>query len=80
MSGNIEAERVLGQILRPSDDPPPLLLLGAGASFRSGVPMAAESVKQIDSRPLSPEGTVSGIFDLPEKPRSQLCSLQHAQA
>ncbi|MGP3710343.1 SIR2 family protein [Brucella sp. RRSP16] len=50
MSGNIEAVRALGQILRPSDDPPPLLLLGAGASFRSGVPMAAESVKQIARR------------------------------
>ena len=34
-------------LLRGDDDRWPMLLLGAGASFRSGVPTAAEAVKQI---------------------------------
>ena len=33
--------------LRPTDEPSPLIVLGAGASFRSGVPTAAEAVKRI---------------------------------
>jgi hypothetical protein len=47
MTGNKEAVSVLGPLLRSSDDPCPLILLGAGASFRSGVPTAADAVKQI---------------------------------
>jgi hypothetical protein len=47
MTGNKEALSVLGPLLRSSDDPCPLILLGAGASFRSGVPTAADAVKQI---------------------------------
>lgn len=38
---------VLVPILRATKDPCPVLLLGAGASFRSGVPTAAEAVKQV---------------------------------
>lgn len=46
MSGNKDALSVLTPLLKGSEAPP-LILLGAGASFRSGVPTAAESVKQI---------------------------------
>lgn len=45
-----EAVSVLAPLLRASDAPCPLVLLGAGASFRSGVPTAAEAVKQIARR------------------------------
>lgn len=38
---------LLASLLRPSDEPRPLLFLGAGASFRSGVPLAADAVKRI---------------------------------
>jgi len=47
MTGNQEAVSVLGPLLRSTEEPCPLILLGAGASFRSGVPTAAEAVKQI---------------------------------
>jgi len=47
MTGNKEAVSVLGPLLRSTEEPCPLILLGAGASFRSGVPTAAEAVKQI---------------------------------
>lgn len=47
MTGNKEAVSVLGSLLRSIDEPCPLILLGAGASFRSGVPTAADAVKQI---------------------------------
>jgi hypothetical protein len=47
MTGNTEAVSVLGPLLRATDDPCPVILLGAGASFRSGVPTAADAVKQI---------------------------------
>jgi len=46
-TGNREAVSVLGPLLRSADEPCPLILLGAGASFRSGVPTAADAVKQI---------------------------------
>jgi hypothetical protein len=46
-SGNTEAVSVVSALLRSAEDPCPLLLLGAGASFRSGVPTAAEAVKQM---------------------------------
>lgn len=45
--GNRQAVSILAPLLRPTEDPCPLVLLGAGASFRSGVPTAAEAVKQI---------------------------------
>src|SRR5215472_17320042 len=47
LTGNHEAVSELASLLRPSDAPCPLLLLGAGASFRSGVPTAGDSVRQI---------------------------------
>lgn len=47
MSGNKQAVSVLAPLFRASEEPCPLLLLGAGASFRSGVPAAADAVKQI---------------------------------
>ena len=46
-AGNAEAVSVLGPLLRSADEPCPLILLGAGASFRSGVPTAADAVKQV---------------------------------
>ena len=50
MTGNKEAVSVLRPLLRATEEPCPLILLGAGASFRSGVPTAAEAVKQIERR------------------------------
>lgn len=47
MIGNRKAVSVLTPLLRTSEEACPVLLLGAGASFRSGVPTAAEAVKQI---------------------------------
>jgi hypothetical protein len=47
MNQNKQAVSMLAPLLRASDSPCPVLLLGAGASFRSGVPTAAEAVKQI---------------------------------
>ncbi|MGA0532582.1 SIR2 family protein [Hansschlegelia sp. KR7-227] len=38
---------LLCSLLQPSNDARPTLLLGAGASFSSGVPLAAESVKRL---------------------------------
>jgi DNA-binding PadR family transcriptional regulator len=45
--GNRSAVATLGQLFRSTEEPCPLILLGAGASFRSGVPTAADAVKQI---------------------------------
>src|SRR5260370_36502203 len=50
MNDDNQAISILGALLRASDEPCPILLLGAGASFRSGVPTAAEAVKQIARR------------------------------
>lgn len=47
MVGNKDAVSLLGSLLRATDEPCPLILLGAGASFRSGVPTAADAVRQI---------------------------------
>ncbi len=47
---NQEAISTLTPLLKASAEPCPVLLLGAGASFRSGVPTAAEAVKQIARR------------------------------
>lgn len=46
-SGNAEAVSILTTLLRSTEEPCPLLLLGAGASFRSGVPTAGEAVRHI---------------------------------
>ena len=45
--GNKSAVDIIGPLLRTTEDPCPLILLGAGASFRSGVPTAADAVRQI---------------------------------
>src|SRR5207237_7023485 len=42
---NVVAE--LAYLFRATNQPPPILLLGAGASYRSGVPLAGEAVKRI---------------------------------
>jgi hypothetical protein len=42
--------RELASILNPQNEARPTVLLGAGASFSSGVPLAAESVKRIARR------------------------------
>lgn len=42
-----EAVTILSSLLKSLDEVPPVLLLGAGASFRSGVPTAADAVKEI---------------------------------
>jgi len=47
LSDTRNALSVIASLLQSADDPCPLLLLGAGASFRSGVPMAADAVRQI---------------------------------
>ena len=47
LTGNYEAVSVLAPLLRSSEAPCPLILLGAGASFRSGVPTAVDAVRQI---------------------------------
>lgn len=47
LTGTHEAVSLLASLLRPSDGPCPLLFLGAGASFRSGVPTAADAVRHI---------------------------------
>jgi hypothetical protein len=38
---------ILASLLRPDNDARPTFLLGAGASFSSGVPLAAESVRRL---------------------------------
>jgi hypothetical protein len=45
-----ESVSVLTSLLRATNEARPLLLLGAGASFSSGVPLAAESVRRIARR------------------------------
>lgn len=42
-----DAVALIATLLRGEDDRWPIFLLGAGASFRSGVPTAADAVKQI---------------------------------
>jgi hypothetical protein len=39
--------KILAAVLRANNEVRPVILLGAGASFRSGVPLAAEAVKRI---------------------------------
>jgi hypothetical protein len=45
--GALTSAKSLAAIFRASREVRPIILLGAGASFRSGVPLAAESVKRI---------------------------------
>jgi hypothetical protein len=45
--GNRSAADALGPLFRSTEEACPLILLGAGASFRSGVPTATDAVKQI---------------------------------
>jgi hypothetical protein len=47
---HFESVRELVSVLQPEDDGRPTVLLGAGASFSSGVPMADEAVKRIARR------------------------------
>src|ERR1700754_3646111 len=42
-----DAVALVATLLRGEDDRWPIFLLGAGASFRSGVPTASDAVKQI---------------------------------
>jgi hypothetical protein len=39
--------KILAAVLRADNPVRPVMLVGAGASFRSGVPLAAEAVKRI---------------------------------
>jgi hypothetical protein len=57
--GNHEAISVLAPLLRPTDAPCPLLFLGAGASFCSGVPTAGDAARQI-ARLVYSEHVLSG--------------------
>jgi hypothetical protein len=41
---------LIASLMRPTNSAPPVLLLGAGASFSSGVPLAAESVNRLARR------------------------------
>jgi len=45
-----DSVRDLASLFRASNEPRPILLLGAGASFSSGVPLAAESVRRMARR------------------------------
>lgn len=47
MTNYKNAVSILAPLLRATEGPRPVFLLGAGASFRSGVPTAAEAVKQV---------------------------------
>jgi len=53
MGNNRQATSILAPLFRTTEERRPVLLLGAGASFRSGVPTAAEAVKQIARRVFS---------------------------
>ncbi len=47
---HVDTVRELASILNPQNEARPTVLLGAGASFSSGVPLAGESVKRIARR------------------------------
>jgi len=59
MSERSNAASLLAPLFRRTDGPVPVILLGAGASFRSGVPTAGEAVKQI-ARLVYSERNLSG--------------------
>src|SRR5260370_9871576 len=50
---HIESVRELASILNPENEARPTIVLGAGASFSSGVPLADEAVKRIARRVFS---------------------------
>jgi hypothetical protein len=62
---HIESVRELASILNPENEARPTILLGAGASFSSGVPLADEAVKRIAKRVFSERVLVGKV--LPEQ-------------
>lgn len=61
----LSTTHTLVSLLRASNEARPVFLLGAGASFSSGVPLAAESVKRIARRVFAERATGGAI--LPEQ-------------
>jgi hypothetical protein len=59
-----DSVKLLTSLLRPSNEARPVLLLGAGASFSSGVPLAVEGVKRIAKRVFADK--IKGGAILPE--------------
>jgi hypothetical protein len=51
---HVDSVRELASILNPRNEARPTILLGAGASFSSGVPLADESVKRMAAIELWP--------------------------
>jgi hypothetical protein len=60
-----DSVRILASLLRATNEARPIILLGAGASFSSGVPLAAESVRRIARRVFAEK--VKGGAVLPEQ-------------
>jgi hypothetical protein len=60
-----DSVRILASLFRTSNEARPVLLLGAGASYSSGVPLAAESVRRLARRVFAE--TVKGGSVLPEQ-------------
>jgi hypothetical protein len=60
-----DSVRDLASLFRASNEARPILLLGAGASFSSGVPLAAESVRRLARRVFAEK--VKGGSILPEQ-------------
>ena len=60
-----DSVRILASLLRAANEARAILLLGAGASFSSGVPLAAESVRRIARRVFAEK--VKGGAVLPEQ-------------
>src|SRR5882672_5253400 len=56
---------ILCSLLKPDNDARPTFLFGAGASFSSGIPLAAESVKRLSKQAYS--DLKLGGKTLPEK-------------
>ena len=59
---HIESVRELASILNPENEARPTILLGAGASFSSGVPLADEAVKRMAKRVFSERISVARSF------------------
>lgn len=62
-----DSVRVIASLFRASNEARPILLLGAGASFSSGVPLAAQSVQRLARRIYAEK--VRGGSVLPEQVR-----------
>jgi hypothetical protein len=62
-----DAVSLVATLLRGEDDRWPIFLLGAGASFRSGVPTAADAVKQI-AKIVYAERKLQGVRPPEERP------------